>query len=249
MKKTFCSAALAFALLLGFVSCASTKAENGKSDEKSSGGVKISMTGNPTAGYSWEFSALPDGIVSVKENITYLGSDGIVGAPSRFDYVVTPLKDGEARLDFVYGRSWESGEPAVKSAYEIEVKNHKAYIKSDFAGNWKLEKLLKDDDEQNIFVVELGLDKKDGNDYSIRGSAGANVFSGEIKIDGNSADASNGFALTKMMGAPDEMEFERLYLSLFDGGLEMSTFVRNGEKVLSIVNPAENLCAEYKSAD
>lgn len=247
MKKTFCSSVLAFAVLLGFASCASTKVENEKSDEKSSGEVKISMIGNPTTGYSWKFSAVPDGIVSVKENITYLGADGIVGAPSCFDYVVTPLKDGAVRLDFVYGR--ENGEPAVKSAYEIEVKNHKAYIKSDFAGNWKLEKLLKDDDEQNIFVVELGLDKKDGNDYSIHGSAGANVFSGEIKIDGNAADASNGFALTKMMGAPDEMEFERLYLSLFGGGLEMSTFVRNGEKILSIVNPSKNLCAEYKSAN
>lgn len=249
MKKKFCSVFLAFAAVLGFVSCASAKVENGKSDEKSSGGIKISMTGNPSAGYSWEFSAEPDGIVSVNENITYLGSGGIAGAPSRFDYVLSPLKDGNTRLVFVYRRPWENDAPAAESVYEIEVKNHKVYVKSDFAGNWKLEKFLKDGGEQNVPAVELGLDKKNGDNYSIHGSSGVNIFSGEIKIKGNRADSSNGFALTRMMGAPGEMEFERSYLSLLGGNLEMSTFVRNGEKFLSVVNTAENLSAEYKSVN
>ena len=78
-------------------SCASTKAESGKSPLKE---LKLELTANPTTGYSWEYSLETEGIVSIKEKSTYLGSDGIVGAPSLFEYTVKALKDGQTKLNY-----------------------------------------------------------------------------------------------------------------------------------------------------
>lgn len=230
--------------VLAFVSCASTK--NAQNEAKSEN-ARISMIGNPTTGFSWEYSQNPDGIVSVQENQTYLGEGEIAGAPSRFDYVLSAEKDGETTLTFVYRRSWEKDEPLEKSSYKVEVKNNKILIKSDFAGKWTLSSFLKDNSEQQIFDVQMTLEQKDGKTYFMGGKAGVNVFNGDIEIDGNKGVPSDKLALTKMLGSPEEMEFERLYTSMFEGNLLMETFVRNGTKILSIENPEKNLWAEYKA--
>lgn len=232
--------------VLAFVSCASNKNVQFVSCPATEN-ARISMIGNPTTGYSWEYSQNPDGIVSVQESQTYLGEGEIVGAPSRFDYVLSPVKDGETTLTFVYRRSWEKDEPLEESSYKVEVKNNKILIKSEFAGKWTLLSLLKDNEAQQLCDVQMSLEQKDGKTYFMGGSAGVNVFNGDIEIDGNKGVPSDKLALTKMLGSPAEMEFERLYTSMFEENLLMETFVRNGTKILSIENPQKNLRAEYKS--
>lgn len=243
MKKLILMMIFSFAAFC-VMSCASTK--NAQNESKSEN-ARISMIGNPTTGFSWEYSQNPDGIVSLQETQTYLGADGIDGAPSRFDYVLSAKKDGETTLTFVYRRSWEKDEPLEKSSYKVEVKNNKILIKSEFAGKWTLLSLSKDNVEQQICNVQMSLEQKDGKTYFMGGNSGVNVFNGDIEIDGNNGVPSDKLALTKMLGSPEEMEFERLYTSMFDGNLLMETFVRNGTKILSIENPEKNLWAEYKA--
>lgn len=244
MKKLILMTASLFAVIFGFGSCASTKSAQ---NEAKSENARISMIGNPTTGYSWECSQEPEGIVSVQENQTYLGKGEIAGAPSRFDYFLSAKKDGETTLTFVYRRSWGKDEPLEKSSYKVDVKDSKVLVKSDFSGNWTLISLLRENEAQQICAVQMSLEQKDGKTYFMGGSAGVNVFNGDIEIDGNKGVPSDKLALTRMLGSPEAMEFERLYTSMFEGNLLMETFVRNGTKILSIENPEKNLWAEYKA--
>lgn len=214
------------------------------SNERNLTQFKISMEGNPTTGYSWECSADPEGIVTIKEKTVYLGESGVLGAPSRFDYTLKAKKDGKTKLTFVYKRSWEEEKPIDEVVYEIEVRNKSIYVQSDFCGEWKLRSFSENDIYQSICNVELSLEEKSGM-YSLHGSAGVNIFNGEMKIDGNTGIPSDNFALTRMMGPKKAMEFERLYITLFDGVLIVSTANHNGIEMLIIENPAKGLKASY----
>ena len=110
-----CAGIAAFAVS----SCASTKNSLGESNSKE---LKIVLEGNATTGYSWEYTLTNEEIVSVKEKTTYLGKDGITGAPSKFEYSVKALKDGTTDLTFVYKRPFEADEALDTIVYKIEVK-------------------------------------------------------------------------------------------------------------------------------
>lgn len=228
-----------FIIILSFSALFSCSAKKRNLSE-----FKISLEGNPTTGYTWEHNEVPEGIITIKEKTTYLGDSGVLGAPSRFDYTLKAKKDGKTKLTFLYKRPWESKEPAEKIIYDIEVKNKNIYVQSNFAGVWQLKIFSENDVYQSICDVELNLEERDRTYFS-HGSAGVNIFNGEIKIDGNIGIPSDKFALTRMMGPKEVMEFERIYVTLFSGELTVSTANRNGTDMLIIENPAKGLKAAY----
>lgn len=222
-------------------SCASTKAESGKSPLKE---LKLELTANPTTGYSWEYSLETEGIVSIKEKSTYLGSDGIVGAPSLFEYTVKALKDGQTKLTFVNRRSFEENSTIEQREYQILVKDGKIYAEGNIEGSWRLTDFTKNGDSQKICAVELGLQKnKEG--LSVYGEGGVNVFNGTISLSGNLAADLGGFAMTKMMGPKDDVEFEDLYIQLFNASFTIIPFVKDGKQSLCVTNLKNGLSAVY----
>ena len=64
----------------------------------------IELKGNPTTGYTWLYTVGDESIIQVEEKITYLGQDGVVGAPSLFTYKIIALSEGETTLKFEYTR-------------------------------------------------------------------------------------------------------------------------------------------------
>lgn len=244
MKKTpalfslICAGIAAFAVS----SCASTKNSLGESNSKE---LKIVLEGNATTGYSWENTLTNEEIVSVKEKTTYLGKDGITGAPSKFEYSVKALKDGTTDLTFVYKRPFEADEALDTIVYKIEVKNGKILALGTIEGKWRINSFYKNDEAQAICDVALSL-KKEKDGFFVAGEAGVNIFNGNIKLSGNIGKDEGGFALTKMMGPADAMSFEDNYIQLFNGEFYVIPAVKNGTQILTIANLKNGLSAEYR---
>lgn len=82
----------------------------------------IELKGNPTTGYTWLYTVGDESIIQVEEKITYLGQDGVVGAPSLFTYKIIALREGETTLKFEYKRPWEDKEAEAVRLFEVSVK-------------------------------------------------------------------------------------------------------------------------------
>ena len=81
----------------------------------------IELKGNPTTGYSWFYEIEDDSVISIEEDVKYLGDKEMVGAPSLFTYTVTARESGSTNITFEYRRLWEN-EPSLESnVYEVSV--------------------------------------------------------------------------------------------------------------------------------
>ena len=111
-SRILVSIIISFVIAL-FVSCTSSgfKPEN----------KTIELKGNPTTGYSWFYEIEDDSVISIEEDVKYLGAKGMVGAPSLFTYTVTARKAGTTKITFEYKRPWET-QPALETkVYEVSV--------------------------------------------------------------------------------------------------------------------------------
>ncbi|WP_296692731.1 protease inhibitor I42 family protein [Treponema sp. UBA7567] len=244
MKKTPALFSLIFAGVAVFAasSCASTK---NSLDAGNSKELKIVLEGNETTGYSWENTLTNEEIVSIKEKVTYLGKDGITGAPSKFEYSVKALKDGTTDLTFVYKRPFEADKALDTIVYKIEVKNGEILAQGTIEGKWRINSFYKNDEAQAICDVVLNL-KKEKDDFFVSGEAGVNIFNGNIKLSENIGNGEGGFAMTRMMGPADAMSFEHEYIQLFNGEFYVIPAVKNGTEILTIANLKNGLSAEYR---
>ena len=86
----------------------------------------ITLEGNPTTGYTWVYTNIPDGIVSEKASDFLMDphSEGLDGAGGTFLFVFESVGAGEAELVFYYKRSWEDTPPEDAVAYMAVVDNN-----------------------------------------------------------------------------------------------------------------------------
>ena len=104
-------------LILGaFFMSSCTSQKSFKSDS-----VTIELKGNPSTGYTWEAVLSSENVVTVSKDVKYLGSEGMVGAPSMFYFTVNSLMTGNTVLTLEYKRPWEEKEPLEKKVYNINV--------------------------------------------------------------------------------------------------------------------------------
>ena len=83
--------------------------------------VTIELKGNPSTGYTWEAVLASENIVEISKDVKYLGSEGMVGAPSMFYFTVSSVSAGNTVLTLEYKRPWEEKEPLEKKVYNITV--------------------------------------------------------------------------------------------------------------------------------
>ncbi len=111
-SRILVSIIISFVIAL-FASCTST---DFKAERKT-----IELKGNPTTGYSWFYEIEDDSVISIEEDVKYLGAKGMVGAPSLFTYTVIARKSGSTKITFEYKRPWET-QPALETkVYEVSV--------------------------------------------------------------------------------------------------------------------------------
>ena len=106
-----------FILLGTLFSCASSKTDADDSNNQ----ARIELKGNPTTGYSWFYEFEDDSVIQLEEDIKYLGSNNVVGAPSLFTYTVVALKPGTTTVTFEYKRPWETVPAVDTKIYKISV--------------------------------------------------------------------------------------------------------------------------------
>ena len=82
----------------------------------------IQFRGNPTTGYTWNYSVLDEKIVSVTEDVEYLGDAGMVGAPSMYNFTLYSEMPGTTQVRFEYKRAWEEKDAESVRVYEVTVK-------------------------------------------------------------------------------------------------------------------------------
>ena len=83
--------------------------------------VTIELKGNPSTGYTWEAVLSSENVVIVSKEVKYLGSEGMVGAPSVFYFTVSSLATGKTVLTLEYKRPWEEKAPLETKVYNINV--------------------------------------------------------------------------------------------------------------------------------
>ncbi len=88
----------------------------------------IQLKGNPSTGYSWEYTIGDKSLISVDEAVLSDkslddGKVGLVGAPESFIYTIRSLKAGKTSLTFEYKRSWENLPAAEVHIYEVSINN------------------------------------------------------------------------------------------------------------------------------
>lgn len=91
---------------------------------KANNTFQISLTSNPTTGYSWSLSPSYDpAIVKQMSNNFVASTNGQVGASGTETWTFKGLKSGTTTLSFIYSRSWETDVPPVKTeSYQVTVK-------------------------------------------------------------------------------------------------------------------------------
>ncbi len=78
--------------------------------------VMVSLHGNPTTGYQWDFSTdLSDGILTQLSGTDYRPDSSLLGAGGTFMFRYAAEKSGTITLKFVYHRPWEKNIPPQES--------------------------------------------------------------------------------------------------------------------------------------
>ena len=103
-------------LVLLFAGCSNTSFKSDK--------TTLELNGNPTTGYTWLYSIGDETIISVDEDVKYLGAKGVMGSPSKFTYTIKSLKAGNTSLKFEYKRPWEEKEAEEVRFYDVKVKEN-----------------------------------------------------------------------------------------------------------------------------
>jgi len=82
----------------------------------------IEFDSNPTTGYSWRSTCIPEGKVSItSEYKQNEASKGLMGAGGIQTFTLTSKEAGRATCTFEYGRSWDESTYGNKKEYTLVI--------------------------------------------------------------------------------------------------------------------------------
>jgi len=77
--------------------------------------LSVSLTGNPTAGYSWELAAVDKKVLAPVAEPGYEASSSAVGSGGMFAFEFEAIGPGWTALRLVYRRPWEKRRRPVQT--------------------------------------------------------------------------------------------------------------------------------------
>ena len=93
-----------------------TEADAGGTVELRTGDrLSVSLTGNPTTGYSWELAAVDRHVLAPVDEPSYQASSAAIGAGGMFAFEFEATATGRTELRLVYRRPWEKSRPPAQS--------------------------------------------------------------------------------------------------------------------------------------
>lgn len=84
----------------------------------------VTLSGNPTTGYTWAAQAADEGVVSVVDDgfAQNESGEGVTGAGGFQRFELVGQAEGYTTVTFAYARSWETEEePVYKLVYDVSV--------------------------------------------------------------------------------------------------------------------------------
>ena len=102
-------------------------------------------------------------------------------------------------------------------------------------GNWSTKEFIYNNNSQNVIESNLVIFKENGK-YFIGGNSGLNSYNAPIKFIDNKITVSENFALTKMAGSPEQMDYEEIFIKTL---ATCDTFILENN-TLTIFNSKEN---------
>ncbi len=81
--------------------------------------LHLSLPGNPSTGYSWDYTSKLDQLVLKEINHEYLSDSTLVGAGGMDNWEFKAVGGGTATVSLKYSRPWESVQP--EKTFQVEV--------------------------------------------------------------------------------------------------------------------------------
>jgi inhibitor of cysteine peptidase len=82
----------------------------------------VTLTSNPTTGYSWSFQLTREGIIAAKGSEYEPTEPQLPGSGGRERFRFIAVQSGQTALEFEYRRSWETETPPAETvAYDVVV--------------------------------------------------------------------------------------------------------------------------------
>lgn len=105
--------------------------------EKGPQEVTITLPGNATTGFEWNYLLSAEGVL--KEKSTSITPDStvedIVGSGSQYTWVFESVGEGEVNIVFAYARSFEEYDPAFTLTYSFSVGADKSIVFDSVSGD------------------------------------------------------------------------------------------------------------------
>lgn len=71
--------------------------------------IRLSLAGNPTTGYTWEWVDDGSGVLEIQGEPEYTTDSDLVGSGGMFVFKFKAVKTGQAELNLIYHRTFEEG--------------------------------------------------------------------------------------------------------------------------------------------
>ena len=97
--------------------CESTQEQDAATVRLEGNIATVELKGNPTTGYSWDYTMSPEGIVREvsSDYVPDKTDDNVTGSGGKFVFTFEAVSAGEAELVFSYFRPWETDIPALET--------------------------------------------------------------------------------------------------------------------------------------
>ena len=125
-----CIVTLVLAVLVAAAGCCSDEPvrlganDNGQQIELAVGQqLSVSLESNPTTGFRWEALELDQAVLRQEGEPTFKAESDLLGAAGTETLSFEALRPGQAVLQLVYRRSWETGVPPLET-FECKVVVH-----------------------------------------------------------------------------------------------------------------------------
>ena len=92
--------------------------DNGRTVEVNRGDkITITLEGNPTTGYSWEFGEFDPAVVEAVGEADYKSDSKMLGSGGVYTFTLKAVAPGTAAVTLIYHRSWEDAE--AEKVFEV----------------------------------------------------------------------------------------------------------------------------------
>jgi len=130
MKKNLCLFMVICIAMLSF-GCEGTQGQDAATVKLEGNTAIVELKGNPTTGYSWNYTMSPAGVVREVSNeyIPDKTDENVSGSGGKFVFTFEAVSEGEADLVFSYLRVWETDVPAINTVTYRAVVDDKGNLK------------------------------------------------------------------------------------------------------------------------